>query len=60
MELAIARNPHLEPKHQRRLSEALMSEQRQLQGIKDDKLDRAGLARLKEVMRQNSKMIKVK
>jgi hypothetical protein len=54
IQLRIATNPHLEADAAREFINTLTSQRAQLQGINNSRLDRAGLARLKEKMRTNS------
>lgn len=59
MQLAITRNPHLEASAQRKLSDALLSEQRQLVGLEDRPYDKAGIARFKKAL-ENARTVKAK
>lgn len=60
-DLRIISNPHLEKDAQKELINELMARRRILRGIvEEEEFDRAGLERLKEQLKKESKFIKVK
>lgn len=61
MEISIARNPHMDAQDQNKLVDHLTAEQRKLKGLdSDDKLDKAGVAKLKKMLSEHSRLVKVK
>lgn len=58
--LQIIRNPHLERDAAQQFANDLLRRYRSLMGIKEETLDRAGLERLREQLKKESKSIRVK
>lgn len=58
--LRISTHPHLENSEQKDFADMLFRQRRLIMGEESEELDRAGLAKLKEVLKKESKLIKVK
>ena len=61
VQVRVATNPHLKPEDQQRFVNELVAMQRSIRGVETGKLDKAGLARLRDRLNKESRSkVKVK